>query len=186
MINSPKVINSKEKEIIDASVDTDPKEIARELGISISEVFDVLSKPEAQRVRDLKIREVNARVQFKRLNKASGIIDDLLNGIEKLSKLNPEKWKMQHVLSFKMLLESIPDQIKSIQQINNFNQINVNPDEAKVESSLEEKMSKLPASLKMEFWAEVEKLAGDYVKRYGDQKIQNDHRVVNGSIIEPN
>lgn len=184
MMNPPTIINSKEQEIINASVDSDPKDIARELGISISEVFDVLSKPEAQRIRDIKVREVNARVQFKRLSKASTLIDKLMDGIEKLVSLNPEKWKMQHVISFKMLLESIPEQIKNIQQVNNFNQVNINQDEARVESSLEEKMSKLPASLKMEFWADVEKLAEDYVKRYGDEKIQNNSGFVDGSVLE--
>lgn len=182
MQNRPTVINSNEQKIIDLSVDTDPKEIAKQLLIPVADVFAVLSKPEAQRLRELKLREVNARVQFKRLNKASGMIDDLLDGIGKLAKLNPEKWKMQHVISFKMLLEAIPEQIKSIQQVN-FNQYNNSPEEIKVESSLEDKMAKLPASLKMEFWAEVEQLAEQYIQNYGAKKIQNNIAVVDGSVI---
>ena len=45
-------------------------------------------------------------------------------------------------------------------------------------------MAKLPASMKMEFWAEVEKLAEDYVAKYGNEKIQNNTRTVDGSVIE--
>lgn len=83
------------------------------------------------------------------------------------------------------MMKEIPEQVKNIQQINNIQFNQKSTADSNLEDSLDDKMSKLPAELKMQFWADVEDLADKYIREYGAKKIQNNNGVIDGSIVEP-
>ena len=173
MQQPPIIIKPVEDEIIERSLEQSPKEIADALSKSVVEVLEILSTPEARQIRENKVAIANSDLQFKRLERAKEITDKLIDGIEQIVQLGPTMWKMHHVKLFELLMKDIPEQVKSLQQIqiNNTNNFHDSQSENKIEDSLDNKMEKLPSNIKMQFWQEVETLAEDYVKKYGIKSL---------------
>lgn len=186
MQNLPQAIGPIEEKIIEMSMDQNPREIANSLSMPIKEIFKILETPQGQQMRDIKLKSANAELQYKRLRKANDIVDELMEGIEKLVKKSPETWKMAHVKLFELLMKEIPEQVKTLNQINNFNVQTKSRDEKTVEDSLESKMEQLPAELKMKFWLEVERLAQDYINEYNAKKVPDSQGGDHGSPIGSN
>lgn len=181
----PQKLSELQEQIIEKSLKQSPKEIAEELTLPVREVLDLLSSPMAQTIRDAKLKQANTELQYKRLEKANDIVDRLMAGIEQIVESDPHKWKIQHVKLFELMMKEIPEQVKNIQQINNIQFNQKSAADSNLEDSLDDKMSKLPAELKMQFWADVEDLADKYIREYGAKKIQNNNGFIDGSIVEP-
>ena len=181
----PTKLTDIQEEIIEKSLKQDARQIAEEMTLPIREVLDLLSSPMAQTVRDAKLKKANTELQYKRLEKANDIVERLMAGIQQIVESDPHKWKIQHVKLFELMMKEIPEQVKNIQQINNIQFNQKSTADSNLEDSLDDKMSKLPAEMKMQFWAEVEDLADKYIREYGAKKIQDNNRVIDGSIVEP-
>lgn len=169
----PTKITNIEDEIIEKSLTQNPKQIADSMGKHVRDVLEILSTPAAKEIRETKLAVANADLQYKRIKRAEALVDELIDGIEKLLKLNPVGWKMSHVKLFELLMKEIPEQVKSLKQINinpttNYNQLT---EEKKLEQSLEQKMEQLPADAKIKFWKEVEEKAEEFISKYGIQSL---------------
>ena len=173
----PNNIQPIEEQIIEESIDKSPKEIAEKMSMPVKEVFEILANPVVKEFRDNRLAIMDNELQFRRVERASSLLDDLMDGIEELVKAGPRTWKMSHVKLFELLFKDLPNQIKNLKvnnvQVNNFESFQ---EEKEIENSLEETMSQLPASAKMEFWKEVDSLAKTYVEKYEVNGIQNVER----------
>lgn len=179
MQNLPVQVDPIKERMLELSLDKGPKEIAQELTMPIRDVFEFLSTPDAINYRDMKLKMINDEVQYKRLTRANSIIEQFMDGVEKLAGLPPEKWKLQHVKLFELMLKDIPEQLKNLKQINNLqiNNYNQSAEDSKMEESLEAKMEALPAELRIRFWEEVERLAEKYVEDYRGKNTQRVYEV---------
>ena len=190
MQSIPSTISSAEERIIEMSTEKGAKEISQELAMPLHEVLEILSTPYASKKRESNLQIIQSEVQFKRLSKANGLIDRLMDGIEQIVSMDASKWKMSHVKLFELLLKDIPDQLKSLKSLNL--QVNNNyapvKSEVETEENLDNMMSYLPAEIKMKFWNEVEMLAKKYVDEYNGKKtieaeiISEHSAVINGSV----
>lgn len=178
MQNLPKTIQPIEEQIIELSIDKSPKEIANQISMPIKEVFEILANPTVKEFRENRLAIMDNELQYRRVERANTLLDELMNGIEMILRDDPKKWKMAHVKLFELLFKDLPNQIKNLKvnnlQLNNFQSFK---DEKKIEDSLEQTMSQLPADAKMEFWQEVEELAQKYVKKYNVQTVHESEGV---------
>lgn len=192
MQSVPSTISSAEEKIIEMSTEKGAKEISQELAIPLHEILEILSTPYASKKRENNLQIIQSEVQFKRLSKANGLIDKLMDGIEKIVSMDSKNWKMSHVKLFELLLKDIPDQLKSLKNLNLQVNNNYGPvkSEIETEENLDKMMSYLPAEIKMKFWNEVETLAKKYVDEYNNKKtieaeiIPEHSTIINGSIVE--
>lgn len=167
------------EQMLEMSLDKSSRDIAKELTMPIRDVLEFLSTPEAINYREIKLKMINDEVQYKRLTRANEIVEQFMDGVEKLSRLDPTKWKIQHVKLFELMLKDIPEQLKNLKQINNLqiNNYNQSSEDSKMEESLENKMESLPAELRIRFWQEVEMLAEKYVEDYREKNSQRVYEV---------
>ncbi len=178
----PKTIQPIEERIIEESINKSPKEIAETLSMPIREVFDILANPTVKEFRENRLSIMDNELQYRRVERASNLLDELMNGIEMILRDDPKKWKMSHVKLFELLFKDLPNQIKNLKvnnlQLNNFQSFK---EEKKIEDSLEQTMAQLPATAKMEFWQEVEDLAKKYVEKYNVQTVHESQGDDDGS-----
>lgn len=180
----PIILSDEQKNIINLSVSGKlPDEISEMLGISVPLVLQTLSDPAMKVLQDTLIKSVDFNLNLSRMKRASDILPTILDGIDIISKLPPEKWKIVHFKLFEMLIKEIPKTQERINQtLLNFNFGNkpIQQDEViefdNISSEIDFVLKKLPAEKQIMFWQEVDLLAKKYINEFKSTKqieVQN-------------
>ena len=153
-------------------------QIAEALNLTEDYVKDVLKSDKVVRwMEETEIATLTRGVELSRLRSARDTIDLVMAGIKKIATdVDAEKWNKNHVELFKLLLQNLAkEDLKALTIIqNNYIQNNNQDKQQKrsILSSLEEKLSKMPARKQVDFWRDVEDLITKYSKYEPTEIIQ--------------
>lgn len=145
-------------------------QIAEALHLTEDYVADVVKSEKVVRwMEETEIAALSRGVELTRLRSARDTITSIMTGIKKIAEeVDAEKWNKNHVELFKLLLQNLAkEDLKALTIIqNNFIQNNNSTpqQERSILSSLEEKLSKMPARMQVDFWRDVE----DLITKYSD------------------